>query len=89
MSTSTQSPGREKVKNEGGSLFMGWGYSFICKKCHKEYYVHLGAGGDDGWNLLKDIASGKYGEDMRQGVNTPGLYVSSNLYLYVCDKCHY
>ncbi len=67
---------------------MGWGYSFICKKCQKEYDVYVGAGEDDGRNLLMDIAAGKYGEEMRQGVDTPGIQVSSNLFLYVCDKCH-
>ncbi len=70
---------------------MGFGYSFRCRKCHKEYSAYL----DSGMmypleydRILKEIQAGKYGAKMQEISNTvPGIAVDAESAVFFCDGC--
>ena len=71
---------------------MGRGYVYKCKKCQNEYTVGFGAGfmyPEEYQSMLKDIASGKYGEEWNDALtNTPGAAINAETVIYICNSCN-
>lgn len=74
-----------------GGVFMGSGYSFVCKKCHHEYSVNLGIGmmfPTVYRACLSDIKEGKYGEEWKELASSEEyVAVDASRCLYICDSC--
>lgn len=70
---------------------MGQGYSYVCRKCHHPYDVHLGIGmlfSKTYCDKLIDIAAGAYGEDLRELLETTdNATFDGSKYVFVCDSC--
>lgn len=70
---------------------MGQGYSYVCRKCHYPYDIHLGIGmlfSMTYCDKLIDIAAGAYGKELRELLETTdnATFDVSN-YVFVCDSC--
>ena len=70
---------------------MGDGRIFECKNCGKSFGVYVGVGfsfPDVYRKGIKDIKSGKYGEDFKESIlSRKDIVVDFEKYLFVCDKC--
>lgn len=70
---------------------MGYGYSYLCKKCKTKYGMRLGVGADHRKvyeQIVKGIRMGAYGEEWQK------LFLSNELVavniekaLYICKSC--
>ena len=70
---------------------MGFGYSYVCRKCGHAYEVFSESGmllHDVRKKALEDIAAGKYGPEWREAYErAPGASVDGSYEVYVCDTC--
>ncbi len=70
---------------------MGIGYSFRCRKCHKEYSAYLGSGmmyPREHDRIMKDIQAGKYGTKIQELSKTvPGIAADAETAVFFCDGC--
>lgn len=71
---------------------MGAGYEYFCEKCGKHFPVYLGRGFMYPIvyeELLEDIKSGKYGEEMKTAaLSNSNVAVDAERHLYICS-CGY
>lgn len=71
---------------------MGAGYEYFCEKCEKGFPVFLGFGfmyPTVYEELLSDIKSGKYGEEMKTAaLSNSDVAVDAERHLYICS-CGY
>lgn len=72
---------------------MGAGYGYFCEKCGKDFPVFLGFGFMYPMvyeELLSDIKSGKYGEEMKTAaLSNSDVAVDAERHLYVCSCGHW
>lgn len=70
---------------------MGRGLAYKCSKCGKEYSAFIGMGymfPTEYCEVFHDMKNGKYGPDMQEAIEQPGVNVDAVKHLYICKKCN-